>query len=132
MSNEIKVFNNAEFGSIRAVTINNEPWFVAKDISDKLGYFKTGNMTKLIDEDDMKYTDPQSPEFIGKLQYAVVTCTVRHKGEYIIGLKTYLGKADYKDFSRLRALEAENEMLLKSNADKQMDIERLQTEVGYW
>lgn len=31
-------------------------------------------------------------------QYALVTCCVRHKGEFIIGLKTYLGKAKYEEW----------------------------------
>lgn len=36
--NEITVFNNDEFGSIRTVTIKNEPWFVGKDVAEVLGY----------------------------------------------------------------------------------------------
>lgn len=34
----MKVFNNSEFGKVRTVTINNEPWFVGKDIAEALGY----------------------------------------------------------------------------------------------
>ena len=36
--NEMQVFNNDEFGSIRTVTIENEPWFVGKDVAEVLGY----------------------------------------------------------------------------------------------
>ena len=36
--NELQVFNNDEFGSIRTVTIENEPWFVGKDVAGVLGY----------------------------------------------------------------------------------------------
>ena len=36
--NELQVFNNDEFGSIRTVIIENEPWFVGKDVADVLGY----------------------------------------------------------------------------------------------
>ena len=36
--NEIKIFNSEEFGDIRTVTIDNEPWFVGKDVADILGY----------------------------------------------------------------------------------------------
>lgn len=35
--NEIQKFVNKQFGEIRTVTINNEPWFAAKDICDILG-----------------------------------------------------------------------------------------------
>lgn len=36
--NNIRAFNNDEFGTIRTVTINNEPYFVGKDVADILGY----------------------------------------------------------------------------------------------
>ena len=36
--NKLKIFENNEFGKIRTVTIDDEPWFVGKDIADKLGY----------------------------------------------------------------------------------------------
>ena len=35
--NDIQKFVNDSFGEIRTVTINNEPWFVAKDVCDILG-----------------------------------------------------------------------------------------------
>lgn len=50
--NDIMIFNNTEFGEIRTVEIDNEVWFVAKDISDKLGYAQTSNMIKRIDAED--------------------------------------------------------------------------------
>lgn len=36
--NEIQIFNNKEFGSIRTVNIDGEPWFVGKDVAEALGY----------------------------------------------------------------------------------------------
>lgn len=36
--NELKIFNSEEFGDIRTVTINNEPWFVGKDVAEALEY----------------------------------------------------------------------------------------------
>ena len=36
--NELQIYNNEEFGDIRTVTINNEPWFVGKDVATALGY----------------------------------------------------------------------------------------------
>lgn len=36
--NKLKIFNNAEFGSVRTVTINGEPYFVGKDVAEILGY----------------------------------------------------------------------------------------------
>lgn len=51
---ELQVFNSDEFGTIRIKTIDGEPWFVAKDVADKLGYAQTSNMMKRIDEEDSK------------------------------------------------------------------------------
>ena len=48
IQNSIKVFENPIFGQIRMVMVDDETWFVAKDISDKLGYAQTSNMIKCI------------------------------------------------------------------------------------
>lgn len=36
--NEVKIFNNEEFGQVRSIIIDGEPWFVGKDIATALGY----------------------------------------------------------------------------------------------
>jgi len=36
--NELQIFENAEFGKVRTVSINNEPWFVGRDVAEILGY----------------------------------------------------------------------------------------------
>ncbi len=36
--NELQIFENSEFGSVRTITIDNEPWFVAADVATALGY----------------------------------------------------------------------------------------------
>ncbi len=51
--NEIQIFNNPEFGEIRTVMIEGEPWFVGVDIARALGYKKpTGAVATNIDEGD--------------------------------------------------------------------------------
>lgn len=39
--NELQVFKNQEFGSVRTLVINSEPWFVGKDVAKALGYADT-------------------------------------------------------------------------------------------
>ena len=39
--NELKIFQSEEFGEIRTATIDNEPWFVGKDVAEALGYSNT-------------------------------------------------------------------------------------------
>lgn len=36
--NELKIFNNPDFGDIRTMLIDGEPWFVGKDVATILGY----------------------------------------------------------------------------------------------
>ena len=36
--NELQIFNNEEFGSVRTIEIDGEPWFVGKDIANALDY----------------------------------------------------------------------------------------------
>lgn len=38
MENEIQIFENVEFGKVRTMVINDEPWFVGKDVAKALGY----------------------------------------------------------------------------------------------
>lgn len=38
---KLQIFNSEEFGEIRTVTIDNEPWFVGKDVAEALGYSNT-------------------------------------------------------------------------------------------
>ena len=38
--NEMMIFNNPEFGSVRTVCIDGEPWLVGKDVAEILGYAK--------------------------------------------------------------------------------------------
>lgn len=53
MNYEITTFNNAEFGNIRTLTIDSEPWFVGKDITDILKYRNgSRDINRHIDEDD--------------------------------------------------------------------------------
>lgn len=51
--NEIQKFVSKEFGEIRTVTINNEPWFIAKDVCDILGIANpTDALNKSLDESE--------------------------------------------------------------------------------
>ena len=51
--NNIQVFNNEELGCIRTVMINDQPWFVGKDIAVALGYSNTRDaLAKRVDAED--------------------------------------------------------------------------------
>lgn len=59
--NELQIFNNEEFGSVRTITKDNEPWFVASDVAKALGYRMASDMTRRIDEEDKGYTKVRTP-----------------------------------------------------------------------
>ncbi len=62
--NELKIFENAEFGQVRTVTIDNEPWFVGKDVADALGYSDTNKAVAMhVEEEDKKLNDKSSSSF---------------------------------------------------------------------
>lgn len=53
MLNSSQVFNNPEFGSIRVVLKDEEPWFAGKDVAEVLGYKNTKDaLANHIDDED--------------------------------------------------------------------------------
>lgn len=51
--NELQIFENEEFGAIRTVTIDCEPWFVGKDVAEALGYADQNKAIAMhVDEED--------------------------------------------------------------------------------
>lgn len=62
MNNKIKVFENAEFGSVRTMTINGEPWFVGKDVAMVLGYTNPTKAIRVhVDEEDKGVNEMDTP-----------------------------------------------------------------------
>lgn len=53
---ELEIFKNEEFGEIRTVVIENEPWFVGRDVATALGYVKPENAIATHVEKEDKYT----------------------------------------------------------------------------
>ena len=50
---ELKIFKNNEFGEVRTLVIDNEPYFVGKDVAEVLGYSNTAKAIRdHVDEED--------------------------------------------------------------------------------
>ena len=50
---ELEIFNNEEFGQVRSIEVEGEPYFVAKDIAIALGYSDTSDAIKRhVEEED--------------------------------------------------------------------------------
>ena len=55
--NKLEVFTNAEFGSVRTLTIDEKPYFVGKDVAEILGYSNTQKAIRDHVDDEDKLTE---------------------------------------------------------------------------
>ena len=55
---EIKIFKNPQFGEIRTIEKDGEPWFVGRDVAEALGYAKAQNAIAVHVDDEDKGTAP--------------------------------------------------------------------------
>lgn len=51
--NNLAIYENEEFGAVRTVVVDGEPWFVGKDVAEALGYSNTRDaLTRHVDDED--------------------------------------------------------------------------------
>lgn len=56
-ASQCETFNHPEFGNLRCIEIDGEPWFVGKDVAMALGYAKTENaIARHVDKEDKTLT----------------------------------------------------------------------------
>lgn len=52
---DLQIFDNPQFGKIRAVEIDGEPWLIGKDVAEALGYKNTNDaLATHVDDDDKR------------------------------------------------------------------------------
>ena len=89
--NELRVFESQEFGKIRVVEIDGEPWFVGKDVAQALGYGEGKSLANAVanhvDEDDKGVTELMTP---GGKQKMVI---INESGLYSLVLSSKLPTA---------------------------------------
>ena len=91
--NKIMIFENEEFGKVRTVCIDGEPWLVGKDVAEKLGYSDTAKAIKRhVDEEDKGVDVLSTPG--GKQPITVIN----ESGFYSLVLSSKMPKA--KNFKR--------------------------------
>lgn len=87
--NELQVFSNPEFSNIRTVEINNEPWFVGKDVAERLGYKNTRKaILDHVDTEDKGVTELMTPG--GKQKMTIIN----ESGLYSLILSSKLPSAE--------------------------------------
>ena len=90
---QLQTFQNLEFGEIRSMTINGEPWFVGKDIAAALGYKESAKaIREHIDDEDKGVSVLDTP---GGKQKTVI---INESGMYSLILSSKLEGA--KRFKR--------------------------------
>lgn len=86
--NEIKIYENTEFGSVRTLEINNEPYFVGKDVAEILGYANPQKAIRAhVDEEDRGVNEMDTP---GGRQELII---VNESGLYSLILSSKLPNA---------------------------------------
>ncbi len=94
MENKIKIFENKEFGRVRTVIIDGEPWFVGKDVATIFGYSKPRNAIAMhVDCEDKKVAPIQGD--LGGTQQMII---INESGLYSLILSSKMPKA--RDFKR--------------------------------
>ena len=89
----MQIFQNKEFGEVRSLVINNEPWFVGKDVAEALGYKNSKNAVPThVDEEDKLSTQI---EYTGQKRNVTV---INESGLYSLILSSKLPNA--KKFKR--------------------------------
>lgn len=63
--NTILKFFNEEFGDVRVLMMDNNPWFVAKDLAKILGYTKLRSMYNIVGDKNKIEINPQTIEITG-------------------------------------------------------------------
>ena len=98
--NDVKIFENPEFGEVRTVVIDDEPWFVGKDVSAALGYENPQKALRdHVDNEDKKMGErnvtPSIKDSLGREQYPVF---INESGVYSLVFGSKLESA--KKFKR--------------------------------
>lgn len=91
--NNIKIFENPEFGKVRVVDIKGEPWFAGKDVAAVLGYTDVRQaIRKHVDDEDKGSVEMTTPGGMQK-----IVC-INESGLYSLIISSKLPKA--KEFKR--------------------------------
>lgn len=160
MNNELTVFTSEEFGSVRTVVRNGEPWFVAADVCKALEVANPTDSIKRLDDDEkarlnlgLKGGDtniinepglyslvlgsrkPQAKAFKRWITHDVIP-SIRKHGMYATDetIDAMLADPDFgiRLLTELKEERRKNKMLLEENAAQQKTIEVMQPKVSYY
>lgn len=162
MNNELTVFTSEEFGSVRTVVRNGEPWFVAADVCKALELGTTKKAIDRLDDDERGMNSihthggnqemsiinepglyslvlgsrkPQAKAFKRWITHDVIPSIRRH-GMYATDetIDAMLADPDFgiRLLTELKEERRKNRLLIEENEAKQKTIELMQPKVSYY
>ena len=114
MSKEIQIFKNDEFGQVRGILINDEPYFIGKEVAEVLGYANSKDAIQ-------KHVDEEDKQIIQRSQFA--TLEIPNRGLTIInesGLYSLILSSKLPNAKKLEDFK-DNAPLFNSECDELMD-----------
>ena len=128
--NDLQIFANPEFGQVRTVELDSQPWLVGKDVAEALGYKNPGKaIIAHVDEDDKRLemlsqgADSQN----GNVSPSSKTALINESGLYSLILSSKMPKAKaFKHWVTSEVLPALRRNGVYETVKAQQHIEQLE------
>ena len=129
--NDLQIFSNPEFGQVRTVELNGQPWLVGKDVAEALGYKNPGKAINThVDEEDKRFemlsqgADSQN----GNVSPSSKTALINESGLYSLILSSKMPKAKaFKHWVTGEVLPAIRKNGVYESVKARQHIEQLET-----
>lgn len=124
--NDLQIFSNPEFGQVRTVELDGQPWLVGKDVAEALGYKNTKDaLERHIDDEDKRQNDGVViHDSIGREQHPVI---INESGLYSLILSSKMPKAKaFKHWVTSEVLPAIRRDGVYQSVKAQQHIEQLE------
>lgn len=98
--NNLKIFENKEFGKVRTAVIEGDPWFVGKDVAEALGYVNASKAIRdhVDAEDKIMGVQNVTPTIIDSMGREQAPTFINESGLYALIFSSKLDSA--KRFKR--------------------------------
>ena len=128
--NDLQIFTNPEFGQVRTVELDSQPWLVGKDVAEALGYKNPGKaIIAHVDEEDkrLEMLSQGSDSQNGNVSPSSKTALINESGLYSLILSSKMPKAKaFKHWVTSEVLPALRRNGVYETVKAQQHIEQLE------
>lgn len=128
--NDLQIFSNPEFGQVRTVELDSQPWLVGKDVAEALGYKNPGKaIIAHVDEEDkrLEMLSQGSDSQNGNVSPSSKTALINESGLYSLILSSKMPKAKaFKHWVTSEVLPALRKNGVYETVKAQQHIEQLE------